>query len=363
MKQLLLTLPWLAGFAACTPQPSAASPNQPSGSAPVAASFGLVASDLPDHIHGVYQARDASYWFATRGQGLYRLRGEGDTQELRQFTSEHGLAGDAVVSIKEDDAGNLFMFCEPGGVCRFNGKAFETLTPLDPSKSEWRLVPSDLWFPAGQDSGAVYRWDGASLHKLAFPPTEAGKAATLPRDQFPNAKYSPYDVYTIFNDRQGRLWFGTAILGACRYDGSSFLWTGEGENGSFGVRSIVEDKDGKFFFSNFVSRYAEETPPPDRPPQQARYRKEPGIATDADPYSTFVSSLRDKDGVLWIATLGGGVFRYDGTAWAHYPVTHEGKPMWVYQLSMDRQGYLWLGTQGHGVYRMDGESFKRFKVQ
>src|SRR6185369_10410464 len=140
-----------------------------------------------------------------------------------------------------------------------------------------------------------------------------------------------YDVYTTFKDSKGRLWFGTSMLGACRYDGSTFAWAGTGENGSFGVRSIVEDKDGKFWLSNTKSRFAEDPTPPPAPTEPAaaapRYRKELGIATDADPFSVFISAVKDKDGNLWLATLGAGVFRYDWTKMTHFPVTHDGKPI------------------------------------
>ncbi len=110
----------------------------------------------------------------------------------------------------------------------------------------------------------------------------AGKPSDGLGLKFP--KYSPYDVYTIFRDSKGHLWFGTSTLGACRYDGTSFAWTGHGENGSFGVRSIVEDKDGKFWLSNAMSRFAEE-PNAAAEPGSPRFRKEQGIATDSDPYS------------------------------------------------------------------------------
>jgi ligand-binding sensor domain-containing protein len=250
---------------------------------------------------------------------------------------------------------------EPGGVSKFDGHGFGKLTVADPSYSEWKLEPDDLWFPGGQDSGVVYRLDGTSLHRLAFPKTQAGEAhiAALPRSKYPNANYSPYDVYTIFEDSKGHLWFGTAILGACRYDGTSFAWAGSGENGSFGVRSIVEDKDGKFWLSNTMSRFAED-PNAAAEPDTPRYRKESGIATDADPYSVFMSTVRDKDGVLWMATLGNGVFRYDGTKWTHFPVNHDDKPIWVYSIYRDRQDALWLGTHEHGVYKFNGKMFEKF---
>lgn len=135
------------------------------------------------------------------------------------------------------------------------------------------------------------------------------------------------------------------------------------ENGSFGVRAIVEDKDGSIWLSNCISRFVEDpNAPAGAAGEPLGFRKERGIATADDAYSTFVSSIRDKDGDLWVAVLGGGVYRYDGKTWTHYQVLHEGKPMWVRELSFDKQGRLWLGTQGHGVYRLDGKEGKFERV-
>ena len=324
--------------------------------APIAA--GEIVTELDKSIFHIFQSSDSGYWFGSDGQGLYRDHGN----QLVRFTTAHGLSSNHVRGIQEDRSGNIFVCDARGGVSRFDGRAFIRLNALDPTQSEWKLGPDDLWFPGEQDSGVVYRWDGTSLHRLAFPKTQPGEAhiAAHPRSKYPNAKYSPYDVYTIFKDSKGHLWFGTAILGACRYDGTSFTWVGHGENGSFGVRSIVEDHDGKFWLSNTLNRFAEDpntTTETDTP----RYRKEPGIATETDPYAVFMSTLRDNEGVLWMATLSNGVFRYDGTKWTHFPVTQNDKPIWVYSIYRDRQNALWLGTHEHGAFRFNGKMFEKFK--
>ena len=128
------------------------------------------------------------------------------------------------------------------------------------------------------------------------------------------------------------------------------------------MRSIVEAKDGTFWLSNTLSRFAEIPHAVTDPSATApRFRKEPSFATDADPFSAFMSAVKDKNGDLWLATLGAGVWRYDGTVMTHYPVTHNGAAIWVYSIYQDRHGVLWLGTQGHGLYKFNGEAFEEFK--
>src|SRR5262245_2708813 len=257
MKHMILVLSLIAASGALVQRtPAQSAEANPAPATPAAAAFrGQVVTELDDRIRGVYQASDRVLWFGSNGKGVDRWDEKGKT--LVRFATEHGLAGDHVIGIQEDRAGNLLVVGE-GGVSRFDGRGFVKVAALEPAKSEWKLGADDLWFPAGQDTGAVFRWDGASLHRLTFPTTAAGDAATLPRSQYPNAKYSPYDVYTITRDSKGRMWFGTAILGACRYDGKSFVWVGNNENESFGVRGIVEDRDGRMWLSNTLRCFVEE---------------------------------------------------------------------------------------------------------
>lgn len=72
----------------------------------------------------------------------------------------------------------------------------------------------------------------------------------------------------VFQAGNGDYWFGsdgqgvgTGNFGACRYDGRSFGWLYEQQltmtpgGGSFGIRSINEDKDGAFLVSNARYRF------------------------------------------------------------------------------------------------------------
>jgi len=308
----------------------------------------------------VFQASDGCHWFASRSEGLFRY----DGKTIIRFSIKDGLPGNDIDGIQEDKHGNLY-FKTDKGISKFDGRSFVTLEPI--AAGEWKNQPNDLWFGGGQDSGVVYRYDGQSLHRLEFPRTKAGDQhhRDFPRSKFPNATFSPYDVYTIFKDSKGNLWFGTAVLGVCRYDGTSFQWIPEEElqNGSFGTRSIFEDKEGRFGFTHTRHRYAIDDGSAIGASQW--YKKENGIGDVSGhkqgDYEVFISSTLGEDGALWMANLNGVVWRYDGKTMTRYPITENGEHHWIFSIYRDKQGVLWLGTQAHGVYRFNGKSFEKFR--
>jgi streptogramin lyase len=132
-------------------------------------------------------------------------------------------------------------------------------------------------------------------------------------------------------------------------------------NGSFGTRSIIEDKDGKFWFSNCSHRYAVDLSDPAKP----SFRKEKGLRDAKDPtklpFGGIMSSIVDRSGALWMATYGEGVWRYDGNNLTHYPVKEGDKGITLFTISQDNQGVLWLGTHTAGAYKFNGKTFEKFK--
>lgn len=337
------------------------------------AAQGAIVIELDPAIWRVFHARNGDHWFGSQDRGVYRY----DGKTLVNFTAKDGLSYDPIGGIQEDQAGNLYFTTttttDDGsgrpvhGVTRFDGKTFLPLpVPEQASPPDaWKLQPDDLWFGGGSDTGTVFRYDGSTLHRLALPSTPEGEAflAAHPRSVYPNIHYSPYDVYVHFKDGAGHVWFGTAMLGACRYDGKSFAWIPERElrNGSFGTRSVVEDKDGGFWFCNTQHRFVAD------PSGEGglAFRKEEGIRDAQDPDRPrlvgIMSGALDPAGALWLATYGDGVWRYDGKELAHFPVRDGGEAVTLYSISMDHQGVPWLGTHAAGAYRLAGGVFQKFK--
>lgn len=323
---------------------------------------GDTVSELDKTIFVVFQAKDKNYWFGSDGHGVFRY----DGKTILHFSSKHGLCNDRIREIKEDKSGNIF-FTTLDGISKFDGQKFTTLTAIE--SNEWKLEPDDLWFKGKPNENAVYRFDGKSLYHLAFPKhymedefyARQGKVA-----------YSPYEVYTIYNDSKGNVWFGTSNFGICRYDGKSLSWMYEKHlteiegGGSFCIRSIIEDKEGKFWFCNTSYRYnilpASST---EQGKTLINYKREKGIdslkAPNGNEMIYYMSIAEDNKRDLWMATYNLGVWRYDGKNITHYSVKDGSDDITLFSIYKDNNGELWLGTHEAGAYKFNGKTFEKFK--
>lgn len=252
-------------------------------------------------------------------------------------------------------------------MCKFDGSSFTKLelsaTPM--VTHEWELKEYDLWFRMGWDHYGPLRYDGDKLYQLEFPRTSQ-------IDEFynkhPNASYSPYGIYEIYKDQKGHIWFGTAAAGVYRFDGEQVEWMYEKHlsktpsGGSFGIRSIIEDKDGFFWICNNKHRYkfSEETKS-NAEANYLSYQRIDGIKAegqDQDELPYFLSVTKDKNDELWFSTYDDGVYHYDGDKLHHFTLNNIGNPQ-IRTILADNKNNIWLGTQSSGIYKMIDKEFKK----
>lgn len=158
----------------------------------------------------LFEDSKGNLWFARDGLGACRYDGKSFTH----FTKENGLCSNNVCNILEDRNGNIW---------------FASLS-------------SD--FPREINEGGVSRYDGKSI------------------TQFPDVKgLHQNDVYTLYKDTKGNIWFGATGLGAYRYDGKTFeLFTESNRKDltqKFGLQSMLEDRNGTLWcgFSGGLFRF------------------------------------------------------------------------------------------------------------
>lgn len=318
------------------------------------------AKDPGNNVMLVYQAKNNDYWFANWEEGLYRY----DGKTMQHFTTRDGLPHNRVDEIKEDRAGHIY-FNTQAGICRYQDNRFMPLAPVQGSPADWALRPGDLWFKSARYNGEVYRYDGRSLYRLKMPATPLGEAYIAKHPQTAD----PYAVYCIYEDTKGNIWFGTAVLGACRYNGHSFDWISEQDmtelhdGPSNGIRSVAEDRNGSFWF-NTAYRY--EVYEGNKRGSGFYKRVKSAGSMDGRPggaLTEYLSIAKGRNGHLWIATYNNGVWRYNGSRFTHYVVRDGQQEVSLYSVYRDRKGDLWLGTRRNGVFRFNGRTFERWRLR
>ena len=277
---------------------------------------GITETKIPLPENGFYCGfldSKGNLWFGSRGNGVFKFEGNSFTN----YNKEKGLCSDDISCISEDKNGNLW-FGTPNGVCRFNGKGFES---LEIPKSDTSGVWLDKVYPI----------------------------------------VNPNQVMSILEDKKGNLWFGTNGAGVYQYNGKSFMQhlskigkTYEDGQQHNIVLSIVEDLKGNLWFTSLshggVSVY------------------------DGKEFKHYINELSDdfiriaycdSKGNILIGTHGnynGGLDLYNGRDFKTFHKTNDGlltnNVRWIFE---DNSGEFWIGSGNSPLSVFDGEHFRNFK--
>jgi signal transduction histidine kinase/ligand-binding sensor domain-containing protein len=238
-------------------------------------------------------------------------------------TNTSGLASQRFNSLHEDGDGNLWIGSDDGVLTRYREGHFQTFTtkqglPADRIRqigwsadgallvraAERLAVYRDGRFeavapdPPGFGAEVGYRWaSGAVWYRWGteLRCVRGGRQMTYstPATTFPNQ---------LYEDRQGRLWFGTARPG-----------------------ELVVLKDGA----------------------QQVYTAKDGL-----PPAQVVSFCEDRIGNVWFGTRGGGLVQFKDGRFTTFTTSHGLSSNFISAIFEDREGLLWLGTPDAGLRRV-----------
>ena len=297
-------------------------------------------------------------WMGHHTSAITRLDGE----NVHHFSIENGFpVTDGVINIIEDRQGRIW-FAGRGGVCYFDGHHVYhfNLNPESHFENIAGAILEDrhgnIWF----DYQDLYCYDGENflIYKKspAFVNVHENVETHFSGDLFP----------TLFEDREGYIWIGTAGNGVMRFDGEQVIHITKA-NGLIDntIKVIFQTSTGEFWMGSGgqasltgkgISRFV-----PD--PGESNFLS--GTLINYDQSSGFSGNrfgkmTEDSDGNLWFTLYQGGINQFDGEYITHISEEQGMLDNNYIGLYLTDNNVLWTGGNGRAVHQIFPNGFKHF---
>ena len=272
--------------------------------------------ELPK-VRSLLVDREGNLWIGMIGKGLLRLR----PAPLTAYAKDEGLSDSSFNTVFQDREGRIWL----GGdlLDWFDGHRFHPFPGVTDILAIAQTADGDLWFGG---YGGLYRWRlGALSHFKVEAPA----------------------VGSIYQDREGTLWIGGAMEE--RPGGLYRFREGKLDQipGISGVQNIIGGRDGGFWVAAVEGLFYVRG---GRAFLHEQNRSLPGHISDI---------YQDSTGTLWLATYGGGLFRFrDGRLKAI--TTKDGLPNnMLLRILEDGKGNLWFSSN-QNIFRLSLQELNDF---
>jgi len=274
------------------------------------------------NVHSIAESPSGDLWLGT-GSGVFSISPHilEEPGEPRVSVYHLGSGSDDVVwRVRFGHDGTLWVGTRRG-LYRWNGAS--DFSQVVSGFSVNRIEEAPDGHILVQNSNGYMEWDGV-------------RAVDHP-EVVKDLGIRPNEVFQVFPDRQGALWFSTADGLFRKGSGTATKIGGRGK----ATYQTLEDSAGNYWISADGGVY------------RVRGKELEAVATDVKCRAL----LADRDGGLWIGTNGDGLIHLQDRT-VHMFTTADGLRSDVVMATLtDRSGKLWVGTNCGGIAWFDGDRF------
>lgn len=300
-----------------------------------------------DAVYNVFKDREGGIWVGTYFGGVNYCHEGGAAFEFYYPSGmNNSLSGNAVSAFLETKPGQIWIGTEDGGLNYFNS-----------SDKTFKKFP----FTAGQDSlsyhniHALYKdksgniWIGMYTGGVNVLNPSSGKIKRYKSDPGDANTLSDNSVYSIEEDRQGRIWVST-ISGLNLYDQENDRFIRiKGKNlDKSCIYQVYQDSDHVIWIATYDNGLIKM----DRNNRLTQYAfsNKPGAISS----NKVICMFDDGEGSLWLGTDGGGLTILNKKT-GKFSASTEINSAVVFGIIKDDSGKFWFSTN-NGVFEFDPKS-------
>ncbi len=314
-----------------------------------------------NEVRAVFEDSRGDMWVGSTGGDLNRF-----DRENRKFIRYQHDKNDSerlsedVFSIYEDSRNNLWIGTSNGDFSLFDRDA-KVFIPVHYRNK--KLSNHEIWNITGDSEGNIwistYR---SGLYVMHYSGKGDPEIKHYVNDVNDEGSISSNNIFTVFEDSQGRIWIGTENEGLNLYDrvnGKFIRFRSdpfdERSLNNNSIWSIYEDLTGNIWIGtyaggiNLFTRYSDNF---------GHYKHIPGKENSLS-HNSVTSFCEDSRGNIWIGTDGGGIDLFDRVTGTFVNYNMKNSNLGsdaVLSIFEDSRGNLWVGTWGGGLNLFDRRS-------
>jgi ligand-binding sensor domain-containing protein len=280
-------------------------------------------------ILSLCQSKSGYLWIGTNGGGLNKF----DGKQFYTYTKNDGLINNCIYSITETKKGELILGTN-AGISIYNGFTFKNYI------SQNGLPPHPSVYNTIEDSDGII-WIGtqSGVYQLINNTIKRFEGNLLLNEAL---------VFTIFEDQQKNIWFGTSGAGVFCYNKQrkDFLHYSK-TNGlnDDDVRAINQSKSGEIYIGTLLGL------------NKINKNKDViQLEIKALENDAVLDIIFDSNNNFWLC-CSNGVIEYDGVKYNHYTQKNGLPNNTIWCGIQDRERNFWFGTKGFGLSKLAGRDF------